>query len=163
MNLNATILGQTISFIFFVWFCMKYIWFPLMSVIEKRQKEISDNLASAKYAKIESDRINSEAVECLKAARITAQDIISRANLCKIQILDKVRFEADQEKNRILLQTKEQIVYEKNRAIEEIKKDIGSLVMRATEKIIESSINEKIDHNLVNKIIAELSHYEDTT
>ncbi|MFA8256102.1 F0F1 ATP synthase subunit B family protein, partial [Salmonella enterica] len=46
MILNATILGQAIAFIIFVWFCMKYVWTPLMAAIEKPQKEIADGLAS---------------------------------------------------------------------------------------------------------------------
>lgn len=162
MNLNATILGQTISFILFVWFCMKYVWFPLMSIIEKRQKEISDNLAGARYAKIESDRINSEALICLQEAKIKAQEIINHANICKIKVLEEIKYEVNQERNRILFQTREQIVYEKNCAIEELKKGIGQLVIEATKKIIGCSINEKINNNLVNEIIEELSHYEDS-
>lgn len=51
MNINATILGQTIAFIIFVWFCMKFVWPPLMAAIEKRQKEIADGMASADRAK----------------------------------------------------------------------------------------------------------------
>lgn len=51
MNLNATILGQAIAFVLFVWFCMKYVWPPIMAAIEKRQKEIADGLASAERAK----------------------------------------------------------------------------------------------------------------
>ncbi|MGV8577216.1 F0F1 ATP synthase subunit B, partial [Pseudomonas aeruginosa] len=31
MNLNATILGQAIAFVLFVWFCMKYVWPPIMA------------------------------------------------------------------------------------------------------------------------------------
>ncbi|PAW13585.1 F0F1 ATP synthase subunit B, partial [Klebsiella pneumoniae] len=34
MNMNATILGQAIAFVIFVWFCMKYVWPPLMAAIE---------------------------------------------------------------------------------------------------------------------------------
>lgn len=161
MNLNATIFGQIISFIIFVWFCMKYVWYPLMSIIEKRQREISDNLASARYAKIESDRINSEALICLKAAKIKAQEIINNANLCKVQILDAVKYEAEQERSRILSQTRQQIIHEKNYAIEELKQGIGTLVINATEKVIKYSMNEKMNHNLVNTIIAELLHDED--
>ncbi|MDE5285330.1 MAG: F0F1 ATP synthase subunit B, partial [Buchnera aphidicola] len=36
MDLNATIFGQALSFIFFVWFCMKYIWPPIILAIETR-------------------------------------------------------------------------------------------------------------------------------
>lgn len=158
MDINITIFGQIISFVLFVWFCMKYVWLPLMSVIEKRQKEISDNLATAKHAKMTSDQMHSEAVACLNTARIKAQNIISNANTCRIQILDEAKCEANEEKNKILSQTRKQIVYERNCVIEELKKGFGQLVIEATEKVVEHSMNENIDHKLIDKIIKELSY-----
>lgn len=157
MNINVTIFGQIISFALFVWFCMKYVWLPLISVIEKRQKEIADNLADAEYAKIESDRIKSETITCLQEAKIKARDIINHANMCKIQILNEAKCAADKEQKRIFSQMREQIVYEKNCAIEKLKKGIGNIIMEAVEKIIGHSVNETIDHSIVNKIIEELS------
>ena len=47
MNMNATLLGQAITFVLFVWFCMKFIWPPVINAIEKRQKDIADGLNSA--------------------------------------------------------------------------------------------------------------------
>lgn len=66
MNMNATILGQAIAFILFVWFCMKYVWPPLMAAIEKRQKEIADGLASAERAKKDLDLAQANATDQLK-------------------------------------------------------------------------------------------------
>ncbi|MGO2055620.1 MAG: F0F1 ATP synthase subunit B, partial [Halomonadaceae bacterium] len=28
MNINMTLIGQTIAFAIFVWFCIKYVWPP---------------------------------------------------------------------------------------------------------------------------------------
>ena len=42
-----TILGQTIAMIVFVWFCMKYIWPPMMMALDERRKAIGDGLAAA--------------------------------------------------------------------------------------------------------------------
>ncbi|MGB5259073.1 MAG: F0F1 ATP synthase subunit B, partial [Gammaproteobacteria bacterium] len=39
MNFNATLIGQTIAFIVFVWFCMKYIWPPIMNALETRKNK----------------------------------------------------------------------------------------------------------------------------
>lgn len=158
MNINVTIFGQMISFVLFVWFCMKYVWVPLISIIEKRQKEISDNLAAAKHSKIQSDRMHSEASACLHAARVTAQGIINGANTCKLQILHEAQQEAKQERDRIVLQAREQMIYEKNCVLEELKQGVGMLVIEATEKIIEYSINEKIDFNFINRVIEQLSY-----
>ena len=47
MNINLTLIGQAISFAIFVWFCMKYVWPPITSALEKRKKTIADGLAAA--------------------------------------------------------------------------------------------------------------------
>jgi len=80
VNMNATILGQAIAFVIFVWFCMKYVWPPLMAAIEKRQKEISDGLASAERAKKDLDLAQANATDQLKKAKAEAQVIIEQAN-----------------------------------------------------------------------------------
>ena len=38
MDINATLFGQTIAMVVFVWACMKWIWPPLLEAIEERQK-----------------------------------------------------------------------------------------------------------------------------
>ena len=44
MNINLTILGQAISFAFFVLFCMKYVWPPLTSILRERREAIIEGL-----------------------------------------------------------------------------------------------------------------------
>ncbi len=46
MNFNLTLIGQTIAMIVFVWFCMRFIWPPLMKAIEDRRREIADGIAA---------------------------------------------------------------------------------------------------------------------
>lgn len=160
MNLNATILGQILSFFIFVWFCMKYIWNPLISIIEQRQKKISDSIESIKLSKKKTEQIHNEALKNLKQARTTAQKILNHANACKEKILLDARYEAHQERNKILAKAQEQINQERKRVLNELRKKIGQLVIESTEKIINRSINEVIDHNFVNNIIKTLPYEE---
>uniref|UniRef100_A0A182S5T6 ATP synthase F0 sector subunit C n=2 Tax=cellular organisms TaxID=131567 RepID=A0A182S5T6_9DIPT len=104
VNLNATILGQAISFILFVWFCMKYVWPPIMAAIEKRQKEIADGLASAERGRKDLDLAQAHATDQLKTAKAEAQVIIEQANKRKAQIMDEAKAEAEQERNKIVAQ-----------------------------------------------------------
>ena len=55
MNLNATLIGQLIAFALFVWFCMKFVWPPIINAIETRQSQIANALASAEAAKEQAD------------------------------------------------------------------------------------------------------------
>ena len=52
MNINLTLLGQMVSFVLFVWFCMKFVWPPLTQVMRDRQKTIEDGLNKAAAAEI---------------------------------------------------------------------------------------------------------------
>jgi F-type H+-transporting ATPase subunit b len=47
MNINFTLIAQAIAFAVLIWFTVKFVWPPLLSAIEKRQKEIADGLAAA--------------------------------------------------------------------------------------------------------------------
>ena len=66
MNINATLLGQAISFALFVWFCMKFVWTPLMNAIEERQKRIADGLADADRAVKDLELAQAKATDQLK-------------------------------------------------------------------------------------------------
>ena len=52
MNFNATLFGQLLAFLFFVWFCMKYVWPPMLAALEEREKEIADGLDAASLSLI---------------------------------------------------------------------------------------------------------------
>ena len=156
MNLNATILGQAIAFVLFVWFCMKYVWPPIMAAIEKRQKEISAGLSSAERAKKELDLAQSDATDQLKKAKAEAQVIIDQANKRKAQIVDEAKAEAEQERNKIVSQAKAEIDAERQRAREELRKQVGILAIAGAEKIIERSVDEAANSDIVDKLVAEL-------
>ena len=47
VDLNATMIGQTVAMIVFVWFCMRFVWPLIINMIEQRQMQIADGLAAA--------------------------------------------------------------------------------------------------------------------
>lgn len=155
MNLNATILGQAIAFVLFVLFCMKYVWPPLMAAIEKRQKEIADGLASAERAHKDLDLAKASATDQLKKAKAEAQVIIEQANKRRAQILDEAKTEAEQERT-IVAQAQAEIEAERKRAREELRKQVAILAVAGAEKIIERSVDEAANSDIVDKLVAEL-------
>ena len=62
MDINLTLIGQSIAMLVFVWFCMKVIWPPLLNALEERQKQIEDGLAAA-------DRGQEKLVQCRRLYR----------------------------------------------------------------------------------------------
>ncbi|GLT20300.1 ATP synthase subunit b [Vibrio zhanjiangensis] len=156
MNINATLLGQAISFALFVWFCMKYVWPPLMQAIEERQKKIADGLQAADRAAKNLDLAQANASEQLKEAKRTATEIIEQANKRKAQILDEAREEAQTERQKILSQAEAELEAERNRARDELRKQVATLAVAGAEKIIERSIDKEAHKDILDNITAKL-------
>ena len=47
MEINATLIGQLITFIILVWFIMRYVWPPITKALNEREKTISAGLQAA--------------------------------------------------------------------------------------------------------------------
>ena len=52
MDINATLLGQAITFAVLIWFTMKFVWPPLTNMIDERTKRIADGLAAGERGKL---------------------------------------------------------------------------------------------------------------
>ncbi|KFZ36139.1 ATP F0F1 synthase subunit B [Shewanella mangrovi] len=156
MNINATLIGQTLAFIIFVWFCMKFVWPPLMSAIEERQKRIADGLANADRAAKDLELAREKASDQLKDAKATANEIIESANKRKAQIIDEAKAEADAERAKIIAQGQAEIEAERNRVKEELRQQVSALALAGAEKILERSIDEAAQSDIIAKLVAEI-------
>ena len=156
MNINATLLGQAIAFVLFVWFCMKYVWPPLMAAIENRQKNIADGLAAADRAAKDLSLAQANASDKLKEAKKAAAEIIDQANKRKSQILEESQIEAQSERQKILDQGRAEIETERNRARDELRKQVAILAIAGAEKILERSIDKNVNQDILDDITAKL-------
>nr|WP_275440700.1 F0F1 ATP synthase subunit B [Vibrio sp. Of7-15] len=154
--MNATLLGQAIAFTLFVWFCMKYVWPPIMQAIEERQKKISDGLAAADRAAKDLNLAQANASDQLKEAKRAATEIIEQANKRKTQILDEAREEAQTERQKILTQGEAEIEAERNRARDDLRKQVATLAVIGAEKILERSIDKDAHSDILDNITAKL-------
>ncbi|XRX42615.1 MAG: F0F1 ATP synthase subunit B [Buchnera aphidicola (Eriosoma harunire)] len=154
MNLNATIIGQTISFIFFVWFCMKYIWPPIIKIIHDRKTEIENafNLIKKKEIEIEIEKKNIQ--KTINKAKHEAEIIIQNANQNKKVIIAEAKLLANKEREKILLNTQLEIQNKTHKIFNELKKKTTNLSILIAEKILKKTINEKDHQNYINEILS---------
>lgn len=156
MNINATIIGQTIAFVIFVLFCMKYIWPPLINIIEEREKKIKKDLMFAENAKKNLILINNESNIFIKKIKKKTKNLINNVIFLKKNIINKAKIEAKIEYIKIIKKTKKKIKIEYKYIYEKLKKKIIKIILINTKKIIEHSINTNINNNIINNIINNL-------
>lgn len=156
MNINATLICQTIAFLVFVGFCMKFVWPPLMAAIEERQKKIADGLSDAEKASKRLELAEVKAKDQLKAAKAEAGEIVDQANKRKNQIIDEAKAEATAEREKILAAAKAEIDSERNRAREELRAQVAALAIIGAEKILARSIDAAAHKDILDKLASEL-------
>ena len=156
VNLNATLIGQSISFAFFVWFCVKFVWPPLIKAIEDRQKNIADALASAEAAKKEQADTKVLAEQEITQAKLKAQEIMDLANKRHSEILESVKEEAEVLKAKIIEQGYAEVEAERKRAQEELRVKVASLAIAGAEKIVGRTVDEAANNDIIDKLVAEL-------
>lgn len=156
MNINATLIGQAIAFAFFVWFCMKYVWPPLLDAIEARQKKVADGLTQAERAGKDLELAKVKSTEKLKEAKAQAAEIIDQANKRRTQIVEDAKSEAETERNKIIAQGEAEVEAERNRAREELRRQVATLAIAGAEKIIKRSIDKEANSDIIDKLVAEL-------
>lgn len=156
MNLNLTLVGQAISFAIFVWFCMKYVWPPVIAALEERSKKIADGLEAANRASRDLEAAHEQVAQALQESKIQAAEIIEVANKRANQIIDEAKEQALADGQRLRDTAKTDIEQDVIRAKEALRSQVSKLVVLGAEKILGASVDEKAHSELVNKLAAEL-------
>jgi len=156
MNINATLIGQAIAFAFFVWFCMKFVWPPLILAIETRQKKIADGLTQAERAGKDLELAQAKSAEKLKEAKVQAAEIVELANKRGAQIVEEAKLEGETERSKIITQGEAEVEAERNRAREELRHQVATLAIAGAEKIIKRSIDKDANSDIIDKLVTEL-------
>jgi F-type H+-transporting ATPase subunit b len=156
MNINATLLGQTIAFVIFVAICWKYVWPPIISIMEEREKRIADGLEAAKKADDSLEEAQLEFDQKMNKAKEAAAEILNKANARASQIVANASIKAEAEAEKILSAASKTIENDANKAKEELKQKMSELIIDTSEKILEEEIDPDKHQNLLKKAASEL-------
>ena len=156
MNINATLIAQAIMFALFVWFCMSFVWPPIVGALEARQKQIADGLAAADRGKHELEASAKTAALELRAAKEKATEIIGQAEKRASEIVEESKIQAKTEGDRIIGGAKAEIDQEVNRAKEGLRQQVAALAVAGAEKILRREIDAHAHASMLATIANEL-------
>jgi F-type H+-transporting ATPase subunit b len=156
VNINLTLIGQLVTFVLFVMFCMKYVWPLITAAMEERTEKIADGLAAADRASHDLDLAKEKAVERLKEAKEQAGSIIDAANRRGSQIVDEAKDQARLEGERLKEAAQAEIDQEVNRAKEHLRGQVASLALAGAEKILVAEVDAQRHGELLDTLAAEL-------
>lgn len=156
MNITATLFGQMLFFVVFVWFTMKFVWPHITAAMAERQKKIAEGLSAADRAAKDLELAQEKAADNLREAKEQAAQIIAQANKRAAEIIDEAKVQARAEGDRLIVAAKAEVDQETHRAREQLRKQVSALAMAGAEKVLAKSIDAQAHGELLDKLAAEL-------
>jgi F-type H+-transporting ATPase subunit b len=156
VDINLTLIGQTIAMVVFVWFCMRFVWPPLLGIIEERQKTIADGLAAAEKGNRSLQDAQAQITRMLEEARGQARQILDQAQVRANGIVEEARSGADQERERIIQAGRAEVEQQINRARDELRAQVGALAVAGAEQILAREVDARAHQDLLDKLAAQI-------
>ena len=156
MNINATLLGQTLAFVIFVAICWKYVWPPIIAIMEEREKRIADGLEAAKKADDSLEEAQLAFDQEMNKAKAEAAEILEKANSWASQIVNDATAKAEIEAEKILSSAAKTIENDVNKPKEELRQKMSELIIDTSEKILGDEISPEKHQELLKKAASEL-------
>lgn len=156
MNITATLIGQSIAFFLFVWFCMKFVWPPIMSALEERKKKIADGLAAAERGKHEHELAQKRAKDVIQEAKEQAANIIAQAQKRASEIVEESKETARTEGERLITAANAEIEQEVNRAKEQLRGQVVTLSVAGASKVLSREIDESAHDELLQDLVSQI-------
>ncbi|MCX7892731.1 MAG: F0F1 ATP synthase subunit B [Burkholderiales bacterium] len=157
MNINATLLGQMLTFAVLVWFTMKFVWPPIMKALDERQRKIADGLAAAERARQDLASAEARAAEIEREARAKAQELLAAADKRAAAIVDEAKAAAKGEADRIVAGAKAEIDQEAQRAKDQLRSQVAALAVAGAQKILAREIDAKAHAEMLARLEKELA------
>ena len=156
MNFNATLIGQTIAFIVLDWICMKYVWPPLMGILEERTAKIAEGVAAAQRGQKDLEDAQTKVGESLNDAKQQAQEIINQAQKRANEIVDEAKDAARGEADKIKTAATADIDQQVSSAREHLRKEVSVIALAGAEKILKREVDAKAHATVLDELVAQI-------
>jgi len=156
VNINLTLIGQSITFMAFLWFCMKFVWPPITSALTTRKNKIADGLAAAERGTQSAKQAEVKVQEQLAEAKMQASDIINAAQKRANEIVDEAKDTAVQESDRIKNNAHAEIDKEINKAKEQLRGQVSALAIAGAERVLKKEINADVHKSVLDDLASQI-------
>ena len=156
MNISATLIGQSVAFFLFVWFCMRFVWPPIMKALDTRKKTIADGLAAGEKGRHELELAERRAGEVVREAKGKAGEILSQAEKRAGEVIDEAKHQAKVEADAILTAARAEVDRERNAAREQLRQQVATLAVAGAARILEKEIDAKSHARLLDDVVKQL-------
>jgi F-type H+-transporting ATPase subunit b len=148
------LIAFTINFLIVVVVLRKWVYIPILDMLEKRRVTIARGLEDARVAAEARENAEKEAAGIISDAQAKAGQIVREANERAEAVAREVRAEAEAEAEREREVALVEIQQERERILSDLRGQVAALSMAVAQKLIGESLDEKRQHALINEFFS---------
>ncbi len=144
------------AFLIFFWIMKKFAWPAMMNLLSQRQEEIAKGFTDIENKQAELTKMQEDYEERLshieQEARARIQEAVADGRRVAGELTEKARAEAQEITDR----AKRSIEVELDKARIELRDEVASMVVGASERLLRAKLDEQADRRLVDSFINDL-------
>ena len=156
MNINATLIGQIITFAIFIWFTMRYVWPPIKKAMRDREKNIANGLQAAEQGRRDLELAQRKSKQIIADAKLEASHVLERANERALQVLEEAKEEARVEGQRLLDNAKTEVEQQFDQARDQLRHEVVDIALSGAEKILEKEVDKASHKKFLQELAGDL-------
>lgn len=156
MNLNATLIFQTIVLVVAGWVTMKFFWPMLRDTLDERRRKIADGLAAAEQGTKSLGEAQRKATQLDAEARARAQALVAETEKRAQMIIEEAKAQAKVEGDRLIQAARAEAEQQVVRAKVVLRDQVAALAVAGAEQILKREVNAKIHAELLEQLKARL-------
>jgi len=145
-----------IGFLILVALLKKYLYRPIMEIIESRQKEVADTYSAAERERDAMEELRRDYEKRLSGIEAEAREKIQAAIKEAQAARDEIIADARERAEALLRRGEEELAREREKAIVELREEVANLIISASSKLIEKEMNDDAHRRLVDEFISNL-------
>ena len=157
MDINATFIGQIIVFLIMLWFIAKVVVPMIAAPINERYKKIAEGLAAADAGQKQLQQASASAEQIVREARERAKQVDEQAQRRSTETIEAAKQAARAEAERLLAAAQAEVGNESVRASEALRREFGTLVVKAAAQLVEHEVNPATHAKLLERLTDDIA------
>ncbi|HEY7928072.1 MAG: F0F1 ATP synthase subunit B [Candidatus Dormibacteria bacterium] len=156
LEINVTFLIEAIAFVAMLLVLRRWVYPRVMAAAEARQNQIAQALEEAERSRREAKAALEDISNQVEQARAQAREILDRAHKAAVLETEELVRKGRREAEAQLQRARTEIAAERDRAIQEIRAQVGTLVVLASSKVLGEAIDRKAHARLIEESLAQV-------
>jgi F-type H+-transporting ATPase subunit b len=156
VNINLTLVVQMVVFATLILITMKWIWPPILTAMDERQRKIAQGLAAAEEGEKQLSEARAKADAIIREARERANQIIDHAQHRANEVMEQAKGAASSEGARIVAAAQQQIELDTTRAKESLRREVAGIAVGAASKLLGREIDARAHADLLEQLAEEI-------